>query len=283
MFMQIFGRNVNFNAIIFLLLVDHSIIKWYNTVVRITICVLFTGGTITLKFAVVDDDRIFSQQLIQRIQNVCAEHSIQSSVDYFDNPDIILSDDVFTKYQVIFMDIEMPGINGIEAVKEINRLRTSDTTPYIIFVTAQDNMVFEALREFPYSFVRKSHIGDIDECILHISRKVSCDCTYSVKMGRSVKVLEVNRIVYVDKQGNYVTFHTSDGDFQERSSIDKKYGDLSAYGFIRPHIGCIVNAAHIVEYNSSCLVMSDGVKIPISRSHKKECKERFNDWMVKNR
>lgn len=236
-----------------------------------------------MKIAVVDDDRIFSQQLILRIQNVCAEHAIQSSVDYFDNPDVILSDDVFTKYQIIFMDIEMPGMNGIEAVKEINHLRTSDTAPYIVFVTARDNMVFEALREFPYSFVRKSCISDIDECVLHISRKVSCESTYSVKMGRRVKVLEVSHIVYVDKQGNYVTFHTSDGDFQERSSIDNKYGDLFVYGFIRPHIGCIVNAAHIVEYNSSGLVMSDGVKIPISRSYKKECKEKFSDWMVKNR
>lgn len=236
-----------------------------------------------MNFAVVDDDRIFAEQLILRIQKVCDEHSIQSSVDYFDNPDFILDSVVFTKYQVVFMDIEMPGTSGIEAVKEINRLRTSDTIPYIIFVTARDNMVFDALREFPYSFVRKSCIEDIDECIIHISRKVICEPTCSVKMGRSVKVLEVSRIIYIDKQGNYVTFHTSDGEFQERNSIDKKYSELAEYGFIRPHIGYIVNAAHIVEYNSDHLVMCEGTRIPVSRSYKKECKEKFSDWMVKNR
>lgn len=234
-----------------------------------------------MNFAIVDDDRIFAKQLASRVVAVCRENSIVSSVEYFENPDEILIDEKFTKFHIVFMDIEMPGMNGIEAVQEINRLRVSDASPYIVFVTAQDNMVFEALRQFPYSFVRKSSIQDVDECILNISHRVESAPTYSVKKGRGVKVLELSRIVYLEKQGNYVTFHTLDGDYQERSSIDKKYFDLMPFGFIRPHIGCLVNASHITEFNSSDLVLSDGTRINLSRSYKKECKEKFQEWMVR--
>ncbi len=234
-----------------------------------------------MNFAIVDDDRIFAEQLASRVTAVCKENSIASSVEYFENPDAILQDEKFSKFHIILMDIEMPGVNGIEAVQEINRLRTSDTTPYIVFVTAQDSMVFEALRQFPYSFVRKSCIRDVDECVLNISRKAESVPTYSVKKGRGVKVLELSRIIYLEKQGNYVTFHTLDGDYQERSSIDKKYADLMPFGFVRPHIGCLANASHIIEFNSANIVLSDGTEVNLSRSYKKECKEKFQEWMVR--
>lgn len=236
-----------------------------------------------MNFAIVDDDKLFAQHLTSRIEAICADNGLDSSVEYFENPDSILADDMFSKFHIIFMDIEMPGMNGIEATKEINRLRTSETIPYIVFVTAQDGLVFDALREFPYSFIRKSCLDDLGECILHISRRVSSTPTYSVKKGRGVSVLQVSRIIYLEKQGNYVNFHTMDGVIQERSSIDKKYSDLSHHGFLRPHIGCLVNAAHITELKSTCVVLSDGTQINLSRGYKKEFKNRFQHWMVRLR
>lgn len=235
-----------------------------------------------MNFAIVDDDRVFAKELAARIYAVCAENSVVSDIEYFENPDTILIDEKFEKFHIIFMDIEMPGMNGIEVTQEINRLRTSDTTPYIVFVTAQDNMVFEALRQFPYSFIRKSSVTDVDKCILNLYRKMESAPTYSVKNGRSVVVLDIDKIIYLEKQGNYVTFHTTEGEFQERSSIGKKYADLMALGFVRPHIGCLVNAAHITEFNSSVILLSDGTEVSLSRSYKKECREKFHEWMVKN-
>ena len=55
---------------------------------------------------------------------------------------------------------------------------------------------------------------------------------YGVKIGRTTKLIELDKTIYLEKQGNYVNFYTTESVLQERSLIDDKYKELSGFGFV---------------------------------------------------
>lgn len=232
-----------------------------------------------MRFAIVDDDLIFADNFKKYITILCDKSNYSVDIKCFKQAEPILEEDQFVKYDIIFLDIEMPEINGIDVAERINKLRGRNAVPYIVFVTSKENMVFEALKKLPYSFVRKSHLEDIDICLTGLCERLILSPTYSIKDGRGVRAIEINNIIRIEKQRNYSIFHTKNGIYTERSSIDEKHKDLAQYHFLRPHIGALINAEHILEYKKDDIKMSDNSIITISRTYKKSFKEELHKWM----
>ena len=106
-----------------------------------------------LKIAVVDDEIVFVESLINKITAVCEKLNLKFKIDKYSNGFDILEN--YSKYHLIFLDIEMPSIDGIATAKRINELKSSAEIPFIVYVTSHDELVFDALKSFPYSFIRK--------------------------------------------------------------------------------------------------------------------------------
>ena len=236
-----------------------------------------------MKIAIIDDDLVFAKNLNRYIAGICREKNAIFSVKVVPPDEAFEAVARLLDYDVIFLDIEMPRTSGIELVENINSLRGTSSSPYIIFVTAKDNLVFDALKQFPYSFIRKSHLEEIEPCLLSLFTKFFHTPTYSIKVGRDIKNLEIKSIIYLEKQGNYTAFFTDGGVFQERSVIDEKQRDLKEYGFIRPNIGHLVNAAHITDFSGTALKLSCGKEVSVSRNYKQSLKADFNEWLVKTK
>lgn len=236
-----------------------------------------------MKIAIIDDDLLFARNLNTYVSGLCSLHDSLYSVTTVTPDEAEASPEVLLSYDVIFLDIEMPKLSGIELAEKINTLRGANSTPCIIFVTARDNLVFDALKKFPYSFIRKSHLEEIENCLESLFEKISNTPTYSIKIGRDIKSLEIKNIIYLEKQGNYTAFYTANGIFQERSVIDEKQRDLRQYGFLRPNIGHLVNAAHITDFSATTLRLSCGKEVNVSRNYKQSLKAEFNEWLVKTK
>lgn len=238
-------------------------------------------GCRILRFAIVDDDIFFADNLKRNIMLLCEKNQFDVKIKCFNEANLILEEDQFVKYDIIFLDIEMPQINGIDIADRINRLRGENLIPYIVFVTSKEHLVFDALKKLPYSFIRKSQISDIEPCLSSLCKRLSISPTYSIKDGRGIRAIEIKSIIRVDKQRNYTIFHTKNEIYAERSCIDDKYKDLAQYHFLRPHIGALVNIIHIKECKKDDIIMSDGSIISVSRSYKKTFKEELHKWMMR--
>lgn len=232
-----------------------------------------------MKFAIIDDDINFAEHLQNRIAFLCDKNNYEVKIKCFEQSGPVLEEDQFVKYDIIFLDIEMPEISGIDVAEKINKLRGDSTVPYIVFVTSKENLVFEALKKLPYSFIRKTQLEDIDTCIKSLCKRLALSPTYSIKDGRGVRTIEIKNIIRIEKQRNYSIFYTKCGIYTERSIIDEKYNDLAQYHFLRPHIGALINAEHIKEYKKDVILMSDNSVITVSRTYKKTFKEELHKWM----
>ena len=231
-----------------------------------------------LKIAIVDDEKLFVDKINRLIKEACAENNIEYEVEIFGDGFALLES--YNKFHLIFLDIEMPLIDGVSVAERINSLRTSGDIPFIVFVTSRDSMVFRALKSYPYSFIRKSDLeDDLVKCIIKVNEKIiSTNKTVTIHSGRNDIIINVKDIVYLEKQKNYVIYHMAKQDYTVRSNIDTEYKKLEKFGFIRPHIGYIVNNEYIKSFSADGIIIDDSTFIPINKKYK-NVKEDYFEWL----
>ena len=230
-----------------------------------------------MKIAIIDDEKAFAERLRATVLKIFAEQHTAADVTVTDDPENILY--TGKQFDVILLDIEMPGCSGIDLASKINEQKGGSGKPYIIFVTNRDGLVFDALKQQPFSFVRKSHLEDLEPCFDRLITLCESDIYYPIKSGREIERIALKDIFYLEKQKNYVIYHTARGMISERTTLDKKT-DLLCNGFLRTHIGYMVNIRCIEIIRTGEISLSDGTIIPLSRKYCEAVRKQFFEWMA---
>lgn len=229
---------------------------------------------------IIDDDVVFLDSLEEYVEQIGREFSVEMNIKTEKSTET-LDYGACMKADVILLDIDMPGESGIDFAKRLKEKAGYSERPYLIFVTGHDSMVFDALKTMPYSFVRKSELGLLTSCLRHIAELLKNENCYIIHYGRETVTLKVNEIVYLEKDKNYVVFHTLEGVYRERAQMDDKHHDLAMFGFIRIHIGGLVNPNYISRFRQDTVVLSNGRELSVSRKYRTTAKNSFYDWMMK--
>lgn len=221
-----------------------------------------------MKIAVVDDEKIFIKSFFERL-----EKYIQNGIDelyMFDNSLKFLNSD--TIYDLVFLDIDMPGIEGITVAK--NRMNTGEK---IVFVSNVESLVFRAYNATSaIGFIRKSHLEDDLRDVFRMMESLKKDTRYiTVKRGANLINISCRDIYFFEKQVNDVIIHTVNGQTIYRQTIKELEKQLSDYGFIKSHEGYLVNIDYIYSIGTSEIILTNKVKIPISRKNVMRVKEAF--------
>lgn len=236
-----------------------------------------------LNILIVDDEQVFLNSLQREVLKLCKDNNIAVKITLEDDPFTVIDDEKFLHNDIMLLDIDMPDVTGLQVANKINEKKGNSEKPYIIFVTNKDELVFDALREQPLSFVRKTHLEDLTPCLVKIHQKLFEPNIYSIKTGRDIYNISVDDIIYLEKKNNYVLFHTRTGILKERTNIDSKFSDLASYGFLRPQIGYLVNVRYIEDIQKTTVLLSTGKDIPLSKKYIKTIKQDFYEWMVNKR
>lgn len=179
-----------------------------------------------------------------------------------------------TKIDVIFLDIDMPHISGMEIA---HMIKSEKLDTIIVFVTCHDILVFDTFQYSPFAFIRKSHFdseisGVIDRIIEHRKNE---RLYLTMQRGQQVIRIKTSDVVYIESEGNYINIYSSTGCERYRctlSSIEQQEGCVN---FIRVHKGFIVNINHIRQLTGDCIVMSNGRKVPVGRNYEKAVKSKI--------
>lgn len=226
-----------------------------------------------MKIAIVDDELIFAQ-FFRNIIEKKFDDKIQM-LDIFTTVRSFISAE--NKFDLIFLDIDMPEISGLEFAK-----KHSDLSSRIIFVTNRDDLVFEAFNTTQtLGFVRKSKLEeDLSIVLDRLHREAQCSMFFTVKCGSSIRKVKFSEIIYVEKVSHNVIIHTSTDDITMRKTIAEIESLLINNGFIRTHVGYIVNMTHIKLIDTKDVKLSNGNSVPISRQNVKSIKDKFLKWSV---
>ena len=192
-------------------------------------------------------------------------------------------------YDLVFMDIDLPGMNGMDAAE---LLRAYDTETPLVFVT---NLAQYAVRgyevdalDFMVKPVGYYHFSmRMDKAMRAVARHRAQSVTVSTRGG--VFVLPVSDIVYIEVQNHDLVYHlvanSPAADDVEgepprvRGSLSKLEAELPAGQFLRISSGCLINMAHVRQMRAGEIVMSDGSKLYASRARKREVLETLTDYL----
>ncbi len=220
-----------------------------------------------LAIAICDDDETALIAIRGTLSGILEKLSVQATVDAFTSPQQLGGAAGAGEYDLLFLDIEMPGIDGITLGQDI---RSVGKGTEIIYVSNREDLVFETFKVHPFGFVRKSRfIKDISEVMrLYVETHKSPTETdiVTLKSHGSEVSLACDSIVYVEGVRDYQYIHISDGEpVRLRESMSALLLQLEPLGFIRIHKGYIVNFKYIRRIDATSVTLTDGTELPLSR------------------
>ncbi len=218
-----------------------------------------------MKCIIVDDDEMARASL----EMLCNKISDLEVISSYDNGVEALSAIQTQDLDLIFLDIEMPDLSGMDIIKSVDKL------PQIIFVTGHSEYAVEAFEHHVTDFLVKPI--DLPRLIKAVNRAKELNSKEKGKddlNGLFVKVdgrlvqLNYDDILYIESIGDYVIFHTEKKErfivHSTMKNIDEK---IKSPQFLKVHRSYIVNLSKIIDIEESNLLIKEKV-IPISRAHK---------------
>ena len=218
-----------------------------------------------LTIAICDDSPEFADILFRKLHRLCA-YNLPEHVDCRVLPAFTTCAQVleYLKNQsvnVIFLDIDMPGMNGFDLAE---RIRKDAPETVIIFVSAYEEFVYSSFEYCPFRFLRKAHI---DEELPETFRKVIEKCLLDkeiLEFGTTEGnvILRVKDIIFFEGQKNYYLIHTaSSAVYKCRGTMDSLEKTVESYDFFRVHAAFIVNEEHIENLDNDGFVTMKNKKV----------------------
>lgn len=178
-------------------------------------------------------------------------------------------------YDILLLDIQMPGTDGITFAL---KLRKENYEGDIIFVSSREDKVFEALRAHPFGFIRKSHfVEDVQEILGLYLNKKTCPRLFNVKTRTGIYTVLIEDVIYIEGAGHYqmMWLEGKDVSVEVAGGMERLENELEKEGFLRVHKGYLVNFRYIQRIEKKEILLSNGVRLPISRQKEKEIKEQY--------
>lgn len=231
---------------------------------------------VMVNIALVDDEKKqtdFQEDLLKKYRNINPDFVAEISV--FNSP-LEFLEKYEGQFDIIFMDMEMPGFTGLETSSQIRKI---DSDVSIVFITNYAKFALQGYEYQASAYLVKpvsfeTFSDTLDKLLLKHRRKEE---KLVLKINGELLVLPFEEIVYVEKKINYLLFHTLDkGEVRCKGTI-KELEEKMNDSFDKPINGVLVNLSFVVRTDKSSIYLKNGETIPLSRHLRKE----FEDALIR--
>ncbi len=231
-----------------------------------------------MRALVVDDEPLVRSELVYALGRVSRDIEITEAPDAVE----ALRELAAARFDVVFLDINLPGLNGLEATRVINALPSA---PQVVFVTAHDTHAVDAFELAAFDYVVKpvsqDRLARTIERLRSSQSAAPADALgrgtlarVALEDGERTRLAKVAEIRYVQANGHVVTARLFDGDLRWKGSLADAATRLEPAGFLRVHRAYLVNPERVVEvepfFGGSYLLRVDDKtrsEVPVSRNY----------------
>ena len=225
-----------------------------------------------MRIAVCDDEEKFRNQARDMVDKLAG--SLDVVVDAYSDGNQLLAAFDKKPYDVLFLDIEMPAMDGITLAK---KLRERSDSIYIVFLTGHVEYALEGYEVNALRYLTKPVQEEkLREVLRFVMDQNTSKKQLMIKEDGEELLLNIADIVYFEAQNQYVMIYTTEGEHLVRYNIGDFEEQLKADGFFRVHRGYLISLAKVKKLVKSEVLMDGGngeVSVPVSRSNVKPLKE----------
>jgi len=232
------------------------------------------------RIAIVEDDRQFVEELKKYLNQYAQEEGQEFEIfAFFDGAEILKN--YAPKYDLILLDIEMPNVNGMDAAEKI---REVDENVVLMFIT---NMAQYAIRGYSVGaldFVMKPisyypFSMKVKRALKRVHKKELLSILLTLSDG--MKKLEMRQIYYVEVQNRMLHYHTDEGEFIVRGSLQSAESALPSNVFVKCNHWYLVNLMHVTSVHKNTAVVGP-FELEISRRNRGTFLQALTEYMGGN-
>lgn len=233
-----------------------------------------------INIAICDDEPVFQRKMKKLIQEHLKSRQIECKIDCFDSGEQLIEKAKSTlDYEIVFLDVNMKEMNGIETA---NRIRTLSENVYIIFVTGFISYALDGYKVNATRYLLKSEesLGrSMKECLDTLVEKMNYKERWEEFQFRSGKVkLPLDRILYIESRLHKTIFYVLDDGIKEYYMYDKLdhvQKRLNGGNFYRVHQSFVVNMRYVKGVKRYKAILAEGSEISISKRYYKEIEKEY--------
>ena len=226
-----------------------------------------------MDIAVVDDEKAIREHICGLVEEQQPESRIET---YATGEELLASG---KRFDIVFLDIQMEGMNGIEAARGL-RERREDTV--LVFVTGIKDYVFDAFDLYAFQYLLKPiDEGKFAEVLERAVREAAKKKERRVLFIKSRNLtLDQSEILYIESRAKKVEIHTVRQTIEIYAAMDELEGQLGD-GFYRCHRAYIVNMDCITEYDSESITLTNGDRVYLTKKKYGEFVKAYM-WHLQN-
>lgn len=186
-----------------------------------------------------------------------------------------ITDDGFF-FDLILLDIEMPGISGMEIPQKVKAFLPNIK---IIFVTSHTEYAIDAFELSIFRYVPKNSLEKkLAAAVTDAAKLIELEAgqEYTIQTANRMEKIPYRDIFYIRRDGKNASIVSASGTSKVRKSLQQVFAELNASEFIFIDRGYIVNIVQIMKICDGVAVLKNGDQLPISRSHLQEVKRQVN-------
>lgn len=228
-----------------------------------------------LRIGICDDEKYMTDMISKELFSYFENKGIDVNIDEYNSGIDLLKSTVL--YDIIFLDIEMPEINGMQVAKRLRDMGNNDTS--IVFLTSHVEDARKAYQVKAFRFlVKDNYENELIECIdSYIAEKLEGVRHKVAYQGSNIDVDEKS-ILFITSAHNGSEIWLENSVCSSEKSLNEWEKLLNSDLFIRVHKNSIINISR-VDYISDVIVLLSGEHIAYSRRRKNDILKKYNEYL----
>lgn len=232
-----------------------------------------------IKIAIVDDNKDFVLLLRSKIEEYREENKYVFQIMTFSNPQLFYYElDEKADYDICFLDIEMPELNGIVLAE---KLREYNKSTYLVFVTSYFEFAAHGYSLKAFDFIQKSLLDEKLSLVLTgiiLEMKRTENRFYCIETDVRLQRIEYKEIIYLYKSNKNTVIVSMEDEIQVRKPLQTVFQELNSEEFIWVERGYIINLEHIMGMNGRDIRLRNGTVIRAGKARARLIKESIHDY-----
>lgn len=229
-----------------------------------------------LKIAICDDEKAICAELEENLKEMEQTFFEKIEVEvFFSGEELYRFLCNKTYFDIIFLDIELDNMNGIEVGRKIREELSNETTQ-IIYISGKESYAMQLFKVRPLDFITKpfnyEKITEVLKTALKLIRK--SNNVFVFQIGHATHKIPVKNIIYFESTEKKVKIITQESCFVFYGKLTEIHNEMSNLGFINIHKSYLVNYNHIVKFEYDKVTMSNKMVLPISQKNRKEVRKK---------
>ena len=238
-----------------------------------------------LNVAFCDDDQIFLNMVCSEAMKIFNDLKVSASINLFTNADILIKnfENYRSYYDIVFLDIDMPIINGKETA---GKLRMIDRKFKLIFITSFENEVLDTFQYGVSDFLPKLMLNDrlpsVIERVVNSVNEEKKQTQFFKIIASNAEIVDIrvpiDDIIYIESINRKIYLHTKRNVYVLSGyKFTSLIGNYLNHGFVDIHRTCIVNLKYLYSVGSTEIYLDDGTALPLSRRKKQDVLDKFTE------